>query len=229
MSGDGIRAVFFDAVGTLIHPEPDAATVYAHTGRRFGSRLGINAIRPAFARAFARQEELDRQQGWKTDETRELKRWRSIVAEVLCDVADGEGCFAALYQHFGQAANWRCDPSAGTVVAELMRRGYKVGIASNFDHRLREVLQGMPELAAIQAVIISSEIGWRKPASAFFAALAEVCHVVRSEVLYVGDDLVNDYEGALGAGCRALLLTPRGLPRHADGGAGPLVDVLEAL
>src|SRR4051794_29016008 len=35
-----IRAVVFDAVGTLIHPEPSAAAVYTAFGRQFGSCLG---------------------------------------------------------------------------------------------------------------------------------------------------------------------------------------------
>ena len=42
----GVRAVFFDAVGTMIHPDPPAATVYARVGRRFGSRLPAEAVRP---------------------------------------------------------------------------------------------------------------------------------------------------------------------------------------
>ena len=36
------RAVFFDAVGTLLHPDPSAAEVYAGVGRRYGSRLSVS-------------------------------------------------------------------------------------------------------------------------------------------------------------------------------------------
>ena len=34
----GIEAVVFDAVGTLLHPEPSAVEVYAEVGRRQGTR-----------------------------------------------------------------------------------------------------------------------------------------------------------------------------------------------
>ena len=49
MSAGAIRAVFFDAVGTLIHPEPAAATVYARIGQRFGTRLGVGDLTGAYA------------------------------------------------------------------------------------------------------------------------------------------------------------------------------------
>ena len=78
----GIEVVVFDAVGTLIHPEPPAATVYAEVGRRFGGCHSVEVIAPRFAAAFAREEEADRAAGWRTSEDRESRRWRDIVASV---------------------------------------------------------------------------------------------------------------------------------------------------
>ena len=49
-----VRAVFFDAVGTLIHPQPSAAAVYAAVGRRFGTRRTEEEIAARFPTAFAR-------------------------------------------------------------------------------------------------------------------------------------------------------------------------------
>jgi putative hydrolase of the HAD superfamily len=164
----GTRAVFFDAVGTLIHPEPPAPAVYAEAARRFGSRLDLPSIAARFHTAFCRQEELDHAGGLRTDEAREVARWRAIVAEVLDDVTDPEGCFAFLYAHFARPTAWRCDPEAAAVVAALASRGYRLGIASNFDARLRQVAAGLPGLAPIEFLVISSEVGWRKPAPEFF-------------------------------------------------------------
>ena len=105
MNRGRIRAVFFDAVGTLLHPQPDAATVYAEVGRRFGSSLDAETICRRFREAMARQDDMDRANGWRTSEQREVQRWRTIVAEVLDDTTDAEACFAALYQHFGEPAS----------------------------------------------------------------------------------------------------------------------------
>src|SRR5262245_39193706 len=141
-----LRAVFFDAVGTVLHPVPDVATVYAAVGRRFGSRLGVAAVQSRFRAAFARQEEVDRRAGWQASEAREVQRWRAVVREVHDDTTDPEACFHALYEHFGRPEHWRCE-DLGPVVAALDDRAIMVGLASNFDRRLRRVVAGFPALA----------------------------------------------------------------------------------
>jgi putative hydrolase of the HAD superfamily len=207
------RAVFFDAVGTLIHPEPDAATVYAEVGRRFGTGLDAATSRLRFREAFARQDAIDREHDWRTDERRELERWRTIVGEVLPDVDDTEACFRELYEHFSRPANWRCDAELAAAALRLRRRGVVVGIASNFDERLRRVLAGWPRLAELPCVI-SAEVGWRKPSPRFFEAMARAAGLEINRIVYVGDDRVNDYDAARACGCTAYLV-----PRQAPGGA----------
>ena len=43
-----IRGVLFDAVGTLIYPDPPVAEAYRSIGRRFGSRLSVEQIAARF-------------------------------------------------------------------------------------------------------------------------------------------------------------------------------------
>jgi putative hydrolase of the HAD superfamily len=205
----GARAVVFDAVGTLIHPVPPAAAVYATVGRRFGSRLSAEIIASRFATAFARQDALDAEAGLRTSEERETERWRQIVGEVLSDVADPSACFAELYAHFSRPDAWRCDPEAAVTLQGLAARGYALGVASNYDRRLRRVVAGLPILRPIHQVVISSEVGWRKPAREFFAVVCRCVGFAAGEVLYVGDDRANDYDGARRAGLRALLFDRR--------------------
>ncbi|HEY7153930.1 MAG TPA: HAD-IA family hydrolase [Gemmataceae bacterium] len=200
--------IFFDAVGTLLHPEPSAPAVYAVVGRRFGSRLDEAAIAARFRAAFQRQEEVDRAAGLRTDEEREIARWRSIVREVLDDVSDMEGCFQELYAHFVGAGSWACAPETADVLGTLAARGHMLGIASNFDHRLRGLAEQLPALRPILHLVISSEIGWRKPAPAFFAEMCRQAGSPADRILYVGDDRLNDYEGARAAGLRAMLIAP---------------------
>jgi putative hydrolase of the HAD superfamily len=211
-----VDAVFFDAVGTLIHPEPPAALAYAEVGRRHGSKLAEAVIRQRFAAAFAREEAADAAAGLRTDEGREVRRWWSIVTAVLDDVRDPEMCFADLYEHFARPAAWRVEAEAAAVLRELAARGLVVGVASNFDRRLRGVAAGLPALADVRHLVISSEVGWRKPAPPFFAALAEVAGVPAPRILLAGDDWDNDYVGAQAAGLRVVLFDPRG-QAPADG------------
>lgn len=206
----GVRAIFFDAVGTLIVPDPPAPDVYLAVGRRFGSGLGAADIARRFRTAFRRQEALDLAGGLRTDEPREVRRWQAIVAETLDDVRDPEGCFTALFSHFARPDAWRCDPQAGPTLVGLAKAGYRVGIASNFDERLRGIAAALPELRSIQEVAISSAIGWRKPSPQFFEQLCRQTGLPPGQILLVGDDLVNDYEGARAAGLHALLLGAEG-------------------
>lgn len=205
-----VRVIFFDAVGTVIFPEPPAAEVYAAVAARYGSRLSLAKIGRRFRDVFRREEEFDLRSGLRTDEEREERRWRHIVAAVLHDVCDGEACFRELFEHFSRPQAWVCAPDAGTTLAELARRGYRLGMASNYDRRLRSVVAGLPELRPLEHLVISSEVGWRKPAPEFFAAVVRQAGVPAGEILFVGDDPVNDEKGARGSGLRTLLLDPLG-------------------
>jgi putative hydrolase of the HAD superfamily len=201
-----VRAMFFDAVGTLIHPDPPAPDVYAEVGRRHGSHLDEATIATRFRAAFQHEEEIDRTAGWRTNEHREVLRWRRIVHEVLHDANDADACFEALFAHFSHPGSWRVDPDAAGILRELSERGFVMGLASNYDNRLRTVLAGLPELTCFTQVVISAEIGWRKPAIQFFANLADRTGLEPSQILLVGDDWMNDYQGARATGMHAILV-----------------------
>lgn len=203
-------AVFFDAVGTLIHPEPPAPAVYWTVGQRFGSRLDLATITVRFRAAFRQQEEVDYAGGLRTSEEREVARWRAIVGEVLDDVSDPDACFHELFAHFAQSDAWQCVPETAEVLNALAGRGHMLGLASNFDHRLRKIAEELPALRSIRHLVISSEIGWRKPSANFYAEMCRQAGMPAEQVLYVGDDFMNDYEGARSAGLRAVLLDPHG-------------------
>jgi putative hydrolase of the HAD superfamily len=224
-----VRAIVFDAVGTILHPNPPAAEAYLSVGTAFGSRQDLDTIRSRFRAAFERQEELDRGNHWRTNETREVERWRAIVGQVLDDVTKPEKCFEELYEHFSQPDHWRCQPDTAAVLQVLRQRGNEVALASNFDGRLRKVLTGFSFLTDLQHVIISAEIGWRKPAVEFFSAVCGAMAVSPAQVLHFGDDDFNDYEGAVAAGCRAVLFDPAGKAGPEVYAVRKLSDVVDAL
>jgi putative hydrolase of the HAD superfamily len=202
-----ITAVFFDAGGTLIHAHPAPGVVYAEVGHRFGSRVEPAAASQRFRSASSRRAGAV---ALTTSEATEDAFWRSVVAEVLDDVSDFEACYGTLWAHFASADAWQVDPTAGFVLDGLAERGLHVGVCSNFDSRLRTILSGKPGLAAVRSIVVSSEVGWRKPAPAFFEAVVQVAGVSPDQVLVVGDDRTHDYDGARAAGLAAVLLDPGG-------------------
>ncbi len=204
-----VQAVLFDAVGTLIEPDPPVAVAYQAAGRQFGSSMIGEEILHRFRAAFARQERLDdAQYGDKTDELRERRRWQAIVGEVFDDVTNGEGLFAALWNHFARPTSWRLCSGAAECWRRLSERGLTLGIASNFDSRLETVCRGLPPLADCRRLFISSQLGVRKPAREFFSAVEASLKLPPERLLLAGDDLMNDYEGARAAGWQSVLIDP---------------------
>jgi putative hydrolase of the HAD superfamily len=207
-----IQAVYFDAVGTLLFPDPPAEEVYAAVGRAHGIAVSAAEVRQRLRQAFAEQEEVDRLRGWRVDAAREVSRWRAIVQACLpaVDLHQAEAIFRELFEHFARPQAWRLAAEAGMVLEALLRRGLSCGMASNYDARLRSVVAGFPELARLQErLVISAEVGYRKPSAAFFTAVAYQAGCPPFQVLYVGDDLVLDYQAARVAGLQAVWYRPQ--------------------
>jgi putative hydrolase of the HAD superfamily len=205
----GARAVFFDAVGTLIFPAPPAAEIYSRVAERHGFRISVEEVRRRFLSAYRAEEDVDRAAGWVTSETREAMRWRRIVGESLKGVHDPESCFRELFQHFGRPAAWNVHSQARAVLEELRGRGLRLGIGSNYDARLLSIVAGLSELRhLLDRVVLSARVGHRKPAAEFFREVARVADCQPDRILFVGDDMEGDYEGARRAGLRSALVAP---------------------
>jgi len=235
-----IRAVLFDAVGTLIHPDPPVAEVYFGAGRKFGSKLEREDIAGRFQRAFQVEEQADRfplppttegpaLQRRPTSEHRERQRWRGIVESVFSDVTGDDGqLFATLWEHFAVSSNWRAFADVPTTMMQLEQQGLTLGIASNFDRRLLSISEGLPPLAACTNVFCSSLIGYPKPSPEFFRAVEHELKLSPGEILLVGDDWENDHEGATAAGWQAIHLD-RSSARDDATSVNSLLDVVELL
>ncbi|AGA29448.1 HAD family hydrolase [Singulisphaera acidiphila] len=208
---DGIEAIVLDAVGTLIEPVPTVAEVYASAARRQGVDLDREVVRTRFAQSFRDDENEENLEALATDEPTESIRWRRIVSSVLPELPEPDRAFEELWEHFGRPDSWCCFPDVGPSLALLRAMGLPIAIASNFDGRLRTVLAGLPELAACDPqLIISSEVGYRKPHPAFYQAICECLGQRPETLLMIGDDPENDVLGACRAGLRGVWLDRRG-------------------
>jgi putative hydrolase of the HAD superfamily len=202
-----VRAVFFDAVGTLLLPAEPVAQTYRAAASRQGLAIDENTIRVRLRESFERQELMDQGAGWRTDEGRERQRWQSIVRDTLWETADPEACFAELWEWYRSPAAWRLQAGTEQVLNELAGRGLILGMASNFDARLAPIVAAFAELGPLAGnCLISSLVGWRKPSVEFYREVVQRSHCAPDEVLFIGDDPRNDFRGAREAGLRSLLL-----------------------
>lgn len=208
ISFDGCRAVLFDAVGTLIYPDPPVSAAYAIVGRRFGSRIDEAEVQRRFKLAFARQEALDAAEyGQRTSESRERQRWQAIVHEIFDDADDHNALFQQLWDYFAQASHWRVFDDVPDLWSKIEARQLLIGIASNFDGRLRALCQDLPPLDRCRTLFVSSEVGVRKPALDFFRAIEGRLQLPPDQIMLVGDDRVSDFDAARAAGWQAALVS----------------------
>lgn len=225
---DGIRGVIFDAVHTLIVPTVPVHETYVAEARRQGVELETATIRDRFRRHFRDDEALERSGALTTDEERERERWRRIVRAVLPELPDPDEGFDRLWNDFGLPGSWRCPEDVAPTLDAIRARSLPIGMASNFDTRLRTVVAGLAELSGrIDKLVISSEIGHRKPGPGFYRGAFETMGLSAETILWIGDDPENDVAGPIRAGARALLLDRA--DRHANFTPAPRIRRLTKL
>ena len=96
---------------------------------------------------------------------------------------------------------------------ELRRRGFRLGVISNFDERLPRLLDALGLAAHLDAAVHSSAVGVEKPHPAIFEQLLHDLELPPAAVVHVGDSRRDDVEGAQAIGLHGLLLDRRG---HGD-------------
>lgn len=206
-----VQGIVFDAVGTLIEPDPPVAVAYRAAALTQGVAIDLAEVKSRFRRAFLQEEREDAAGLLETDEPRELLRWRRIVGQVLHEVPDPDRAFHDLWEHFGQSLAWRWFDDVLPSVSALAALGLPIAVASNFDGRLRRVIGGLGTIPSlVDALVVSSEVGYRKPHPAFFAAVSRRLGLAPERILYVGDDVENDLLGSERAGFRAVLIDRKG-------------------
>jgi putative hydrolase of the HAD superfamily len=203
-----IRVVTFDAAGTLIRLLRPPGTVYAETASLFGYQLDPDRVQDAFRftwNNFAPPPDS----GWPRPED-DRDWWRELVARTMktagYQIIPFDDYFATVYQKFACPGVWELFPDVPPVLAELHRLKIRLGVISNFDSRLYDIFSHLRVRGAFEHLIISSEIGTRKPAAGIFQAAAERFKVGFHEILHVGDELEADVSGARAAGFEALLV-----------------------
>lgn len=131
-----------------------------------------DVVKSRFA-VLLKSDQVHAEQGvLSTDESTERRRWHMIVKGVLPEVAEADLAFQELWDHFSRPESWRCYPDVAPLLAALAERGISICVGSNFDGRLRGVIKGLPELQQrANSLVISSEVGFRKPHPSFFRGL----------------------------------------------------------
>jgi HAD superfamily hydrolase (TIGR01509 family) len=87
----------------------------------------------------------------------------------------------------------------------------RVGVCSNFSHSrtATAILEDYGLDAHLATVVVSEDLGLRKPRREVFAAALDALGADPAETLHVGDDLCADVSGAAALGMRTVWITRR--------------------
>ncbi|MCJ7596432.1 MAG: HAD family hydrolase, partial [Desulfobacterales bacterium] len=103
-----------------------------------------------------------------------------------------------------------CDLIPGTLkTLGTLRESYRLGLLSNFTHgpAARAIIDRMGLAPFFDVVLISGELGFRKPHALPFLRLMEDLGVENDEIFYIGDDPEPDISGARNAGLQPVWTT----------------------
>ncbi len=99
---------------------------------------------------------------------------------------------------------------------DLKRRNKTVGLVSNFDHppHVRRILSENGWATVFDTIVISSEVGLKKPDPAIFALALQRTGIAPADAIYVGDTH-DDFAGAHAAGIQPIIITRTDSPTDA--------------
>ena len=202
-SRNNIRTIFFDAAGTLIYLPKNVGHHYAFVAQRIGLRLDADALDTAFAASWKAMPVRAAIDGPREDDDKNW--WRDLVNRVLDRVVpdlgelDRDAFFEGVYSHFGEPGVWDLYPEVIEVL-EALGGKFQLAVVSNFDGRLRVILEHLRLTKFFAHVFISSELGADKPDPEIYRRALKLSGARPNETLHVGDDPDRDWEGASAAG-----------------------------
>ena len=235
LSPNGIKAVLFDLDGTLRHHLPSSGKVFTDYAVSLGLPIGPED-RTRAARwehyYFANSPEIRTDNALFADEE---KFWvifgRRRLIVLGCSSAQAEELspqFAA-YIRENRRPKVHVPEEARTLLSDLKKAGYILGVVSNREKPYEEQLEEMELRHHFDFALAGGEVQSFKPERGIFDEGLRRAGTSASETMYVGDNYFADGVGSRRAGLRPVLYDPIRLFPDAECAVIESFDQLPAL
>ncbi|AFZ34296.1 REG-2-like, HAD superfamily (subfamily IA) hydrolase [Stanieria cyanosphaera PCC 7437] len=207
------KVIFFDAVGTLFGVKGSVGEVYHQIALNFGVKTNPTDLNIAFLNSFktapppiftnASLPELSQQ---------EYNWWYAIAKSTFTQVGvleqfnNFDAFFAELYHYFATEQPWYIYPDVLPTLQKWQKRGVELGIISNFDTRIEQVIELLNLKTFFKTTTISSLVGAAKPDPKIFLTALSKHNCLPQQAWHIGDSFTEDYQGANQIGMKAFWL-----------------------
>ena len=206
-----VEIVFFDAGETILHPHPSFPELFAEVVARRGvTSVDASAVARVQAELAPHLVELAHETGVdRPSLSKEGSRrfWSHLYRAFLIRLGiEDEGLVGALYDTFSDSSSYRLYGDALPALQRLSEAGYRLGLISNFEAWLEEMLVELEVGHVFDVTVISGLAGVEKPDPRIYAIALERAGVAPERAVHVGDSPALDIEPAQAVGMRAVLL-----------------------
>lgn len=205
------KLITFDCANTLIWTDWKPHTFAIRCATEAGIELPEDAA-DLYMRLFVPKLP----EFWRVNQTRSFENWRLFWVRQVSDWLDVMGMPTdnALELHLlGEreifevpSSTFRRFDDVIPCLETLRDKGYRLAILSNWDHSLHKVVEAHGLTQYFDKVFASLEEGVEKPDAGFFNIALRAFDVSPTEVFHIGDDTLDDLEGAQKLGIPAALI-----------------------
>lgn len=225
-----IEIVFFDAGETLLRPYPSFPVLFERTLRAHGIDVDAADVEPILYGRVRDLVAVAREAGVTNptlSEDASHAMWTHLYRRCLDDLGvRRDGLADELYAVFSSSSSYRLFDDALPTLRRLASERYRLGLVSNFEGWLEEMLVEMEVGHLFDVTVISGLEGVEKPDVRIFELAVERAGIDPGAGVHVGDLPAMDVEPARAAGLNAVLIDRHG--RHPDADC-PTISSLEEL
>lgn len=207
-----IRLVTFDVTNTLLRFRVTPGQQYTEVAADCGVRLDGEEMARKFVNNYKTMNFQHPNFGKRSNISWD-EWWRRVVHNTLATHVEDpkvlEKITTRLIESYKTKEYWLVNDGSVDILKFLKERKVTLGVISNFDPRLHQVLVNVGLREYFDFVVISYDAGFPKPAREIFEKALKESRVSKLEqcsALHVGDNEELDYRGALAAGWQAALV-----------------------
>lgn len=218
-----IEIVFLDAGETILYPHPSFSELFARVVTEAGtpvSATDVEDVRRRLAPHLVDMvEDSGAEGGLSLSEEASRTFWTFLYRRFLEELGHGgdEGLVERLFAVFSSSSTYRLYDDVLPALGALSGHGYRLGLISNFERWLEEMLVELEVGHIFDVAVISGIEGVEKPDASIYLRALDKAGVDPESAVHVGDSPGLDVEPARSVGMTTVLLDRLGRYGDHDG------------